>query len=432
MRAVSATILNTRLFRGILVTLTLLTVGCGTGSNPTTVTPTAPTPPAQPSYPSTPSVPITWSAAGDPEVPAPPALDPATSDWGAGSNDFPLTVTSPTAGANVTSPFNLAASAAPTNPIFFMRVYVDGVSVYYTASSSISTQIFAAPGPHSVLVMAEDASGSNGYISATPISITVTSQSQSTISSIQAMPGWQSCSAYFPAGTQRAGQLCAAGNSNVPSSTMTEGVSSPSMDGKSAHFTMSAPGGQPNSTYQYSNYLYFNPIAGGNGVSNFIYDLYFWIDNPNAPQALEFDVNQGYDDTTVTPPTSSVGVGNPERYVWGSECNFNGDTPPGQWDIWDDAIGFWEPTGIPCHASMFPANTWNHITWNLHRMGNQVYYDTLSINGTAYQVSDYATNYYNNQPGWTLEEIDTAFQMDLDANADPYNVWLDQVSLTAY
>jgi hypothetical protein len=36
------------------------------------------------------------------------------------------------------------------------------------------------------------------------------------------------------------------------------------------------------------------------------------------------------------------------------------------------------------------------------------------------------------QSGWTLEEIDTAFQMDLDEAGDPYNVWLDEVSLTAY
>ena len=33
--------------------------------------------------------------------------------------------------------------------------------------------------------------------------------------------------------------------------------------------------------------LYFNPVAGGNNVSNFVYDLYFWIDNPDAPQALD-------------------------------------------------------------------------------------------------------------------------------------------------
>jgi len=31
---------------------------------------------------------------------------------------------------------------------------------------------------------------------------------------------------------------------------------------------------------------------GGNGVTTFTYDLYFWIDNVDAPQALEFDVNQ--------------------------------------------------------------------------------------------------------------------------------------------
>ena len=84
---------------------------------------------------------------------------------------------------------------------------------------------------------------------------------------------------------------------------------------------------QDNPTYGYSNYLYFNPITGGNNVSHFTYDLYFWIDHPDAPQALEFDLNQAYDDT---------GSGNPQRWVWGSECNFKGETP-GRWDIWDDA-----------------------------------------------------------------------------------------------
>jgi len=38
---------------------------------------------------------------------------------------------------------------------------------------------------------------------------------------------------------------------------------------------------------------------------------------------------------------------------------------------------------------------------------------------------------YPNQQNWTLEEIDTAFQMDLDQVGTPFHVWLDQVSLTA-
>src|ERR1700722_1325117 len=418
MRAIFPVFRDIRIVGGVFIlgVVSLSLAGCsGTSkSMSTTTTPTTPTspttpttpPPSQPSYPSTPPVQITWSPSTS-KLPAPLATPPP-----AGSNDFPLTVSNPTASSSVTSPINVVASATPNNPIFFMRVYVDGVSVYYTASSSVNTQIFAAPGQHTVEVMAED---SSGYISATPISVTVTAQSQTTISGIQNMTGWQSCSADFPANSQRAGQLCAAGNKNVPSSTMTEGQSTPSMDGKSAQFSMSAPGGTPNPTYGYSNELYFNPIAGGTNVSTFTYDLYFWIDNPEAPQALEFDLNQAYDDT---------GLGNPQRWTWGSECNFKGETP-GRWDIWDDAIGKWEPTNVPCNP--FPANTWNHLTWNFHRSGSQVVYDTLTVNGQVYQVN----TTYDNHPGWDLEEIDTAFQMDLDSNADPYNVWLDQVSLTA-
>lgn len=400
----------------LLIAASLFSVACGTNTKMTTPPPTTPTTPSQPSYPSTPPVPITWSPSTS-LLPAPTATPPP-----AGSNDFPLTITSPTAGQSVTSPFNVVATASPTNPIFFMRVYVDQVSVYYTASNSLNTQIFASPGAHTVEVMAEDTTGTMGSISAIPINVTVTSQSQATISGIQNLSGWQSCSADFPANSQRAGQLCAAGNKNVPSSTMTAAIATPSMDGKSAQFTMSAPGGTPNPAYQYSNYLYFNAMAGGNSVSNFTYDLYFWVDHPEFPQALEFDVNQGYDDT------SQGSGGSPIRYVWGSECNLRGDTPAGQWDIWNDSVGVWVSTGIPCRANQeVLGNTWNHLTWNLHRMGDMVFYDTLTLNGVVTQVNQS----YINQSGWTLEEIDTAFQMDLDYEADPFNVWLDEVSLTA-
>jgi hypothetical protein len=410
-------------------------IGCGGTPNATTTTP-APTPtptpsptPTSPSFPTTPPVAITWSASTS-KLPAPTAQDPASSDWGTGSDDFPLTVSKPSPGASTTSPINVVASATPTNPIFFMRVYVDNVSVYYTSSNSINTQIFGAPGKHTMLVMAED---SKGYISATPLSITVTAQSQTAISSIQNTAGWQSCSAVFPAGVQRAGQLCAAGEgAYLPVSSMTMDSSppapAPAMDGQAAHFSMSPGTAAPSaSDYGYSNYLYFNPIAGGNGVTAFTYDLYFWIDNPDAPQALEFDVNQGYDDTT-TNTSADGGVGSPLRFTWGSECNLKGDDPAGQWDIWDDSLGTWKPTGISCKSNVdILPNQWNHLTWNLHQLGGMVYYDTLTVNGVSTPVN----TAYVDQSGWTLEEIDTAFQMDLAQPPVPYNVWLDKVTLTA-
>ncbi len=380
-------------FRTVLIVSAVVAViafstACGNSTNNAKATTP---PPSQPNYPSTPPVPITWSPQSSP-LPAPPAQVPPP----AGSNDFPLSVSNPTDSATVTSPMNVVASATPNNPIFFMRVYVDNLAVYYTFTNSINTQIFAAPGQHTLEVMAED---NQGYISATILNITVSSQAASTtISSIQAMPGWQSCSALFPAGSGRDGQICAAGLGTAQS-TMTENQTSPAMDGNSAKFSMGGP-------TPYSNMLYFNAIAGGNNVSHFTYDLYFYIDNPLASQALEFDINQTFG-------------GN--RWVWGSECNFNGS---GKWDIWDDVNG-WTPTTYDC--TPFPANTWIHLVWNVERVGNQVHYISLTVGDQTYNVD----TYFQNQPDWTLEEIDVAFQMDGNYKQEPYNVWLDKVTLTA-
>jgi len=288
------------------------------------------------------------------------------------------------------------ASATPKNPIFFMRVYVDQLAVYFTFTNSIDTQIWMAPGKHTVEIMAED---SQGYISATPVKVNVTSQSQTTITDIQTMAGWQSCSATFPKGSGRDGQICAAGLGTADS-TMIEGQGSPALDGKSAKFTMGGP-------TPYSNMLYFNATAGGNNVSHFIYDLYFYIDQPDVSQALEFDINQTFGGT---------------RWVWGSECNFNGS---GKWDIWDDING-WKPTSVDCKP--FPANTWIHLVWNVERVGDQVHYIALTVGDQTYNIE----TYYPDQPDWTLEEIDVAFQMDGNYKQAPYNVWLDKVSLTAY
>jgi hypothetical protein len=275
MRAVSPSSFSFRRLRVIyglspIFVLSLLLNGCGASSTRTATTPTptptpTPAPAPAPSYPSTPAEPITWTASTS-NLPAPTAENPSTAAWGTGSNDFPLTVSIPAAKASVTSPFNVVASASPTNSLFFMRVYVDNVAVYYTASNSMNTQIFASPGPHTLLIMAEEYACaslpcSSGMVSAIPLAITVTAQSQASITNIQSVAGWQSCSADFPAGSQRAGQLCAAGNKNVPDSTLTQNILSPAMDGKSAEFSMNAPGGTSNPTYGYSNYLYFNPVA---------------------------------------------------------------------------------------------------------------------------------------------------------------------------
>lgn len=376
---------------GLFVPIALL-AACGSGSN------SNPGPsPTQKSYPQTPPVAITWTPATS-NLPAPPDLDATQPPLSTGSGDFPLTISQPTDGGTVTSPAHVVASATPTNPIFYMRVYVDTLAVYFTFNSSIDTQIWMSPGKHQLEVMAED---NQGYVSAAIYSVTVSSQGQNTISNIQDMSQWQNCSADFPAGSGRAGQVCASGTPGA-TSTLTPNQTSPAMDGQSADFHISGPA--------YSNMLYFNPVEGGNQPSHFTYDLYFYLEDPTAPQALEFDINQGVG-----------GV----RWVWGSECNFKGESP-GMWDIWDDANFVWRETNVPCDA--FPANTWTHLVWNVERVGNQVHYISLEIGDQTYNVD----TYYDYQQNWTLEEIDVAFQMDIPDPAQSYDVWLDEVKLTAY
>lgn len=404
MHAVVAAARKSALCETLLLSGLILTFAACGSSGKMNPTPTPSPSPTQPNYPSTPPVPITWSPTSS-QLPAPPACDPPQSTcdppYPNGSNDFPLSVSSPLDQSSVTSPMHVVAMANPKNPLFFMRVYADGLAVYFTYTNSIDTQIFLAPGQHKIEVMAED---KQGYISDTILNVNVTSQAQqTTISGIQTMPGWQTCSAVYQPGSGRDGQLCAAGNPNPPTSTMTENQSSPAMDGKSALFTMSGPNG-------YSNQIYFNAIAGGNNVSHFVYDLYFYMDNPGAPQALEFDINQTFGG---------------RRWVWGSECNFKGETPP-LWDIWDDENGVWRPTNVPCNT--FPANQWIHLVWTVERVNEQVHYISLQVGDQTYQVD----TYYNDQPDWTLEEIDVAFQMDMPQPPVAYNVWLDEVNLTAW
>lgn len=156
----------------------------------------------------------------------------------------------------------------------------------------------------------------------------------------------------------------------------------------------------------YTNELYTKFLGGGSSVSKFTYDLFFMVDQPDSPQALEFDVNQTLGNT---------------RWVFGTECNFKAD---GKWDVWDGVNG-WQPTTVPC--TPFPANTWIHLVWNFERVGQQVHYISVSINDQVFPLN----LFFSNQPTWTMQDIDIAFQMDGDFRQDPYNIWLDNVSLTA-
>lgn len=314
-----------------------------------------------------------------------------------------VTVSSPTTGSTVGSPVHFVASATSSHPITAMRIYVDNVSVYVVSSSKIDTSVAMSSAKHNVVVQAWDSSGA---VFKQALTITVGASAPSptptpglptppstavTKANIDQMTGWQSCTACAGAG----------GNGPISSISMVQNVLSPSLDGKSAKFSISG-------TAAYSDALWWKQLGAANTAKNFKYDLYFYLTTPQYAQALEFDVNQ------------AIGT---ERFIFGTQCNIKTGSTVGHFDVWGNANGNWISTGIPCSAPS--AFKWHHLTWEFKRTATQVVFIGFTYDG----VTHYVNRTYTARPS-SVNELNVAFQMDGDSRMDDYSAWVDKVSLT--
>ena len=194
---------------------------------------------------------------------------------------------------------------------------------------------------------------------------------------------------------------------------MAQGINSPSMSGDATQFTI---GG----TTVYADILFNNHLIGdfssqGLPDSNhslvptyhsFTYDVYFYGDNLALSQALEFDINQFF---------------NNQGFIWGHECRIAGGH---EWDIWDNINQHWVPTGIACNPV---SGQWNHLTIQVERTSdNQLLFQSITLNGDTATVNQY----YN--PGTTdgWYGITINYQMDGNYQQAPYSIYLDNLTFT--
>jgi hypothetical protein len=119
---------------------------------------------------------------------------------------------------------------------------------------------------------------------------------------------------------------------------MNQGVQSPSLSGQATEFNVG--GSAPYSDALWNNHL-IGPLSSQGmfdtnqtqvpALHDFTYDVYFYGDNLGLAQALEFDINQFFDNL---------------GFIFGQECRIaSGD----EWDVWDNQNARWTPTGIPCY-----------------------------------------------------------------------------------
>lgn len=318
-----------------------------------------------------------------------------------------VTVSAPTTGTTQASPVHFVAAATSTSPITGMRIYVDNVSVYSTAAAKIDASVAMSAAKHNVVIQAWD---SKGTVSKQALTMTVTASAPAptptptptpapglpvppttafTYTDIDQMAGWQSCT------------TCAGAGGNGPAATMSmvANQASPSMDGKSAKFSISG-------TTPYSDALWWKQLGAVNTATNLKYDLYFYLTNPTAVQALEFDANQ---------------ADGKHHFIFGTQCSVGHN----QWDVWGNGTGPWQNTGVACAPPA--AYTWHHLTWEFKRTAT-----TLTFVGFTYDgVTHYVNKTYPATTA-TFSELNAAFQMDGNKFMTAYSVWVDKVSLTRW
>jgi len=224
-------------------------------------------------------------------------------------------------------------------------------------------------------------------LASTPVGALAGSTSGSVIPNIDQMTGWLSCT------------TCAGRGGNGPSATHAMShTASPSLDGSSAHYWLG--GSTP-----YSNALWWKQLGARPAAHNFVYDFYFYMQNPRASQAIEFDMNQSVDG---------------RKLIFGTECDIAG----GHWDVWDTANAHWVNTGIYCGVP--PAYTWNHVTIEFQRTsGDQARFVAITLNGKK----SYINRTFGSQ-GSGVQELNVAVQMDGNRSQTNYDMWVDRMSVS--
>lgn len=303
-----------------------------------------------------------------------------------------VTISSPSSGGTVSQSFHVVASATASSTIDATQVYLDGNKVYQVSGSKVDTYLTASAGDHRLTV--KGWVNSSSFQSTIYIKVTSTpdgsggsTSTAAQYSNIDQMSGWNSCDS------------CAGENGVGPSlkHTLTQGVSSPSMDGKSAKFSIFP-------TTSYANALWWHPLTQQPNARHLVYDLYFYLTDASAPQSLEFDVNQAV---------------NGKWYIFGTECSMKSSKT---WKVWD-YYKHWVDTGISCTG--FSAYTWHHLTWEFERTtDNKTHFIAMTLDGTKH----YVNRYYNPKPSST-PKLTVSYQMDGNSSGTDYSTWLDKVTL---
>ncbi len=320
-----------------------------------------------------------------------------------------VSVTSPANNSTVGSPVNFTATATTTcsKGVGSMGIYTAPYQLAYVVNgASMNYNLALSPGTYNTVVEEWD---NCGGAATTPVTITVSGDGiGGSFSELQHSGGWADYGQRAPTFVD-----CSPSPCDDITFSLTQNIKSPSISGESMETYLSGSEG-------YGDALFNNHLIGVDSsqglpdtnhtivpnVHNFVYDVYFYTTDLSASQALEFDINQFF---------------NNQGWIWGHQCTLTGANV---WDIWDNVTAHWVSTGIPCEPIN---NSWNHLTIQVQRTSsNQLLYQSITLNGKTYSVNQ--TYSPGSAPGWYGITIN--YQQDGNYEQSPYSVYLDELTFT--
>jgi hypothetical protein len=284
---------------------------------------------------------------------------------------------------------HVVASASSSRTVTHMKIYLDSRAVYSKDASKIDTYVSATSGSHRLTIQAWDSAGTVMKQSITVnVSSSTTSGSTSTSTNhyaIEDKSGWNACSACANAG----------GEAIVK---MTQGITSPSLDGKSAKFFL---GG----TKPWSHALYYRRMGDNSSATNFVYEVNYYFNNPAASAGMEFSASQRKDY---------------KWYRWDTQCSF----VTHYWRLWDNANSTWKDTSIPCNRPS--AYKWTKVVFEGKRVDGKVVFVSITVNGHKHYIN---RGYYPTPKSTKSSSVNIHFQLNGNRYQNDYSVWGDKFKL---
>ena len=312
-----------------------------------------------------------------------------------------ITVTTPTNGAEVSSPFKLVAS---TDSCDSKQALSMGYSIDYGATTitktSFSAMVIAGDGPHVLHVKCWGPKGAIGHevlnITVVPSSVTIPSNI-TTVSNLQALGSWVW---NHDPGTP--------GNS-TGSSDM---VATPSESGNARQMSMrfSDSGGE----------IYHVSFGKDTDATHFVYEAKVWIDSPADISNIEMDMNQV--------------VANGDTIIYGVQCD-------GYSGTWDYTINKgtrikhnsgWVHSNVACPAP----KTWEPKTWHQIQIAysrddsGTVTYESVVFDGNQSEFVGAKGN-SSSSLGWG-QTLLTNFQIDGEGANGSAIVYVDNLTVSRW